>query len=900
MTVPELDALFAASGQPHPLVARAADAAIATLAQDLATVTRLIGDLPVHASTAALDDPALVAIRAAALRRWDDGGWRPFATLAGGEAIPARMFRLGEFADRGHTPALMPLFGNRGLALVATGGALDQARQAVATLLLRIVAGTAAGRVRLELIDHLNQGGAFTCLLNLHPALIGPMVWYQPVQIAEALARTVDQMAVITQKQLARHADIEAHNAEAGALVEPYRILAVADFPSGFDRTSAENLLSIARNGPRCGIYPVITVDSALPPPHGFKVAELLRAMNQVTADGDRFRVDHPILERHPIAFDPPPDRELVADVVKTMSAAAARLGPVKIDFDRFAPATRWSGSTADGVEVPVGQGKGKVQLFRLGQAQGTTHHALIAGKTGLGKTVLLHTLILQLALHYSPAELELYLVDFKVGVEFEIYRELPHVRVLAIESEREFGVSVLEGLRAELDRRGKLFPTLGVNALADYRLRTTEPLPRIIAIVDEFQLFFERNDRLAAQARALLDDIVRRGRGFGIHVVLSSQTVSPEDLEPSTLAQTGLRIALQLNEHDSYKVLARDNNAAALLERPGEAVYNDKDGLVGGNQQFQVAYVDPAQRRAHVEALAAAAAARPLVFDGHRRADLGSNRDLTALAAARPAQPPRATALFLGEPATLESRHTAFRLRRQSRSNLLIVGQTEAETLAVFLSAMASFLIAQPPHTARVELLGLLNVGEDGDLDDALEAFGGLAGVRLHGRRHVMSVIDAVHATMTERLTQHDDGRADRSPLILGLCGMQRARDLYREGITTPEPARKLSRILRDGADVGVHVILACDTFGGFLRCLEQKDLHEIDGRVALNGGDASRTFGDHGIGLHVKRNFGVLFESEAGDALRKFKLYDLASLIGWCRAHLPGKDDAHGSGPR
>ena len=54
----------------------------------------------------------------------------------------------------------------------------------------------------------------------------------------------------------------------------------------------------------------------------------------------------------------------------------------------------------------------------RLGK--GTSQHVLIAGKTGSGKSTLLHALITNVALRYSPDEVELYLIDFKKGVEFK------------------------------------------------------------------------------------------------------------------------------------------------------------------------------------------------------------------------------------------------------------------------------------------------------------------------------------------------------------------------------------------------------------------------------------------------------------------------------------------------
>ena len=83
----------------------------------------------------------------------------------------------------------------------------------------------------------------------------------------------------------------------------------------------------------------------------------------------------------------------------------------------------------------------------------GTSQHVLIAGRTGSGKSTLLHVIITNAALHYSPDELQFYLIDFKKGVEFKAYASgrMPHARIIAIESDREFGVSALERLDVEL-----------------------------------------------------------------------------------------------------------------------------------------------------------------------------------------------------------------------------------------------------------------------------------------------------------------------------------------------------------------------------------------------------------------------------------------------------------------
>src|SRR5207245_1641169 len=151
--------------------------------------------------------------------------------------------------------------------------------------------------------------------------------------------------------------------------------------------------------------------------------------------------------------------------------AQAARRVEVPFEFIAPPPERWWAGDSRPGLNVPLGRaGATRRQALRLGQ--GTSQHALVAGKTGSGKSTLLHALVVNLALTYSPDEVELYLIDFKKGVEFKTYatHELPHARVVAVESEREFGLSVLQRLDAELRRRGDLFRAAGVQDVASYR----------------------------------------------------------------------------------------------------------------------------------------------------------------------------------------------------------------------------------------------------------------------------------------------------------------------------------------------------------------------------------------------------------------------------------------------
>ena len=98
---------------------------------------------------------------------------------------------------------------------------------------------------------------------------------------------------------------------------------------------------------------------------------------------------------------------------------------------------------------------------------------------------------------------------------------------MVAIESEREFGLSVLQRLDAELRTAATCSASAACRtSTATARRRPDARLPRILLIIDEFQELFVEDDRIAQEVALLLDRLVRQGRAFGIHVLLGSQTL--------------------------------------------------------------------------------------------------------------------------------------------------------------------------------------------------------------------------------------------------------------------------------------------------------------------------------------------------------------------------------------
>src|SRR2546425_4124501 len=330
--------------------------------------------------------------------------------------------------------------------------------------------------------------------------------------------------------------------------------------------------------------------------------------------------------------------------------------------FVEIAPddSAMWTLETTNELRVPIGRtGATKLQCLALGK--GTRQHVLIAGKTGSGKSTLFHVIIHNLALWCRPDQVEFYLVDFKKGVEFKCYatRKLPHARVVAIESDREFGLSVLERVDEELRQRGDLFRRLGVQDVAGYkRAGGTEPMPRSLLLIDEFQEFFVEDDKISQTASLLLDRIVRQGRAFGIHVLLGSQTLGGAyTVARTTLGQMVIRIALQCNEADAYLIMDDNNPAPRLLSRPGEGIYNDTAGTLEGNSPFQVVWLPEDERDASLMQVRQRADQNgtsypgPFVFEGNAPADIRENLPLQALLQAQSVQPPPAARIWLGAP---------------------------------------------------------------------------------------------------------------------------------------------------------------------------------------------------------------------------------------------------------
>lgn len=281
---------------------------------------------------------------------------------------------------------------------------------------------------------------------------------------------------------------------------------------------------------------------------------------------------------------------------------------PTKVDFTDLAGVPTpdlvkeyWRGSRAgwQPLTAPIGKDGTGTVVADLAQAG---PHALVVGGTGSGKSELLSTLVLSLALSASPEQLKMVLIDYKGGAGLGHLAELPHVEHLFTDLEAGDTPWLLRTIEAALQRRKEACAAAGFRSVAQWREAFTgdgneAPPPRLLIVVDEFRVLAETFPHYLSKLTAL----ATQGRSLDMHLVAASQRSGgalPADLR----AALDLRIALRVTEpQDSLEVLGTPK-AAELPRIPGRAIM--------ASHPFQTALVTDAA--AWVAAMIQAAASAP------------------------------------------------------------------------------------------------------------------------------------------------------------------------------------------------------------------------------------------------------------------------------------------------
>lgn len=477
------------------------------------------------------------------------------------------------------------------------------------------------GKLNFTFIDPVTLGESFAMFTRLVDVdnrtseVINGKIWSSPADIEQKLKVMTDHISNVTQRCLqGKYDNIYEYNCFAEQNAEAYQVLMLMDFPAGLTDQSLKLLEQIVTSGPKCGVFTVIyrnesqykKISERFYPlitniETNFQMFNFNDNCTQISCFSEKIKDKELLWNSLQL-----PNKNQMDKIITTLKKEIKNAEKVVIGIEKVSNAET-TASTKDGIRIPIGiHGANEVQYLTLGV--GGSHHALIAGVAGSGKSSLLHTIILRTLTQYSPDELSIYLVDFKRGVEFKIYADfvLPSFKVVAIESEREFGYNILMALEREQKIRADLFKKNHVDKIEEYRQETKKKMPRILVIMDEFhELFSNANDEFSKKSAVIMERIVRQGRAFGVHLILASQSYSNiTGVDCAVFDQMAVRIVLKCSKADANLLL--DNGSSEIdqisIDDPGRAVYNSEAGNKEYNSHFRVAYIDPTKHRGMLE----------------------------------------------------------------------------------------------------------------------------------------------------------------------------------------------------------------------------------------------------------------------------------------------------------
>jgi len=784
---------------------------------------------------------------------------------------------------------------------------------------VKMLASLPDGFSRVTIIDKNGSGQNFPTLLMLNEKFTDSKIISEDYTIELELLALKDSMKIIVQSITANgFSSIEEYNKETEEIVQPYRFMFISNFPSGFSKKAAEALVAIMESGASAGIYVFMTFTSD--PKYGMNqqingipLSEFIKNINLFEYQSKphdytrRGLISHnvnlfstPLIEdteykklinnTFKIEFEVP-DHKAVNNIIEDLNKRiqAMNLRPI-INISKTLPDNFWTGNSGKGVSAPFAKSGIEDIYLSLGIDQNgeevSTHHGIIGGATGSGKTVALHDMILHLCMKYSPKDLNFWLLDFKEGTEFAIYEHFPYMQILSMESEVEFGQEVLQKAIEVIKDRGILFKSLNqdISNLNAYNnaVEDKDKLPRIIIIIDEFQALFPKKAQVSSITNELIDKILRLGRSFGVNLLLSTQTLKGIDMDAQLMSNMPLRIALKMDEKDSIKLLGDNNSSARFLKNknPGEGIYNKSYGDSVANVGFQAFFaegesiynikeslVNHINKNYEQEAIDKLYFTR-FVYNGDLIGKIEANEYINNIKTNN--EKLSENKIYLGEPAGLNTEHSFFQFTNEFADNLIIVGMDLIKASSLFYYIVDQLYISE--NKPKI-YFGNFNKTYKNDFNNLTK---NMENVISFDNSNHKEIINELYEEYSLRSKLSEEELLKKEHIFNFNFFIENSKAFNDTSYGKDNPISKIKEIIYEGAELGIHIIIYATSFSTIMSVDLARDIEKFKKKIIFKGGNSLKVLGeDSGVSFSNSKYVAIGDTGIVGEKPFKFKPY-------------------------
>lgn len=379
-------------------------------------------------------------------------------------------------------------------------------------------------------------------------------------------------------KALEEYGDVAKYNDSKNRVVVPYDVVVINDYQKCVNEMS--DLDALFENGHKGGIYFILMnnldcksdrdIDSLMALKDFYQVLE---AENFGNYSKDAFIRCTPILDNPILA-------KACFNYINE-SAELPQVAVASVDYDKIL--SKGFETIDKAMVIPVGSSEnGELVDFTIDTVSHI--HCFIIGQSGTGKSVFLHDVIIGAMAKYSPDELELYLMDFKIGgVEFNRYRNEKHVKALLVDnSDIQITLEILRDISNKMRERGKQLRASGVSNIVEYnQVNPTKKMPRIVFIADECHVMFptmnSKDTKLYREISEILQKIAKEGRSQGVHLVLATQTIAQAEISSEILNNISDFYLLKCSPSDSERLVRGSVDTTSGL-KTGQVLHHDID----------------------------------------------------------------------------------------------------------------------------------------------------------------------------------------------------------------------------------------------------------------------------------------------------------------------------------